>query len=90
MGGVAQFFNKVADVPVVVPQLLFVVVDDPVVQVVVVVRPVLGQGCCAVRRQGGLCYHAAMSGLANSGSASDSVHRRFADIPVRNRDGYSQ
>ena len=36
-GGVVQFLDKVADVPVAVPQLQFLckVVDDPVVQVVV-------------------------------------------------------
>ena len=44
-GGVVQFLDKAADVPVVVPQLLFLVVNDPVAQVVAWVRPVLGQGC---------------------------------------------
>ena len=43
--GAVQFLVKAADVPFVVPQLLFLVVDDPVVQVVAWVRPVLGQGC---------------------------------------------
>ena len=37
--------DKAAYVPVAVLQLLFVVVDDPVVQVVVGARLVLGQGC---------------------------------------------
>ena len=40
-----QLLDKVADMPVAVPQLQFVkVVDDPVVQVVAGVCPVLGQG----------------------------------------------
>ena len=44
-GGVLQVLDKVADMPVAVPLLQFVkVVDDPVVQVVAWVRPVLGQG----------------------------------------------
>ena len=42
--GAVQFLDKAVDVPVVVPQLLFLVVDDPVVQVIAWVRPVLGQG----------------------------------------------
>ena len=55
--GPVQFLDKAADVPVVVPQLLFLVVDDPVVQVVAWVRPVPGQDarCCADLRQGGRC-----------------------------------
>ena len=43
--GAVQFLDKVVDVPVVVPQLLFLVVDDPVVHVVAWDRPVHGQGC---------------------------------------------
>ena len=40
-----QLLDKVADMPLAVPQLQFVkVVDDPVVQVVAGVCPVLGQG----------------------------------------------
>ena len=40
-----QLLDKVADMPVAVPQLQFVkVVNDPVVQVVAGVCPVLGEG----------------------------------------------